>query len=88
MLKLCANSADSTTALYIGTPKSLLNFIKSVLNLFGDNKQPEISCISLPSKKGIWITENESKLNGKPITWWREIMTSNKRGAFLCEDNN
>ena len=62
--------------------------IKSVLNLFDDNKQPEISCISLPSKKGIWITGNESKLNGKPITWWREIMTSNKRGAFLCEDNN
>lgn len=24
--------------------------IKSVLNLFDDNKQPEISCISLPSK--------------------------------------
>lgn len=66
--------------------------IKSVLNLFGETNnhivQPEISCISLPSKKGIWITENESKLNGKPITWWREIMTSNKRGAFLCEDNN
>lgn len=66
--------------------------IKSVLNLFGDNKQPHRTTRDFlyitAKQKGIWITENESKLNGKPITWWREIMTSNKRGAFLCEDNN
>ena len=36
MLKLCANSADSTIALYIGTPKSLLNFIISHLTCLND----------------------------------------------------